>query len=272
MGDQPIPQTELVTPPSDAGLRCPQCDYNLTGLSEPRCPECGEAFDWEQVRRAAANPPRIYFERARGWWKVPGLFVTWATALFTPWIFARQIVQRVSPMHAVAFGAICFGSTPLAFFFGCDRDFLATWLTTAAIYIILQTAWLSLLDPSGWREPLATLRFWLLAGCYTSAVMVSECIQGPPPFDVGALHYVLSLDAAGWLRELRNLRLPYVICALQMVLWVASLGCCYYARLRRRHWPKSLILPAAVVVTLGTFVAYAVVFQHIGSHIYMWLD
>jgi len=26
-------------------LRCPACDYNLTGLSTRRCPECGRIFD-----------------------------------------------------------------------------------------------------------------------------------------------------------------------------------------------------------------------------------
>jgi len=26
-------------------LHCPQCDYNLTGLTENRCPECGNRFD-----------------------------------------------------------------------------------------------------------------------------------------------------------------------------------------------------------------------------------
>lgn len=31
--------------PADSGLRCPVCEYNLTGLTEDRCPECGEAFD-----------------------------------------------------------------------------------------------------------------------------------------------------------------------------------------------------------------------------------
>lgn len=29
----------------DVGLRCPTCDYNLTGLAQRRCPECGTDFD-----------------------------------------------------------------------------------------------------------------------------------------------------------------------------------------------------------------------------------
>ena len=31
--------------PSDGPPRCRQCDYLLIGLNEPRCPECGTAFD-----------------------------------------------------------------------------------------------------------------------------------------------------------------------------------------------------------------------------------
>lgn len=29
-------------------IHCPLCEYNLRGLSEPRCPECGYQFEWAE--------------------------------------------------------------------------------------------------------------------------------------------------------------------------------------------------------------------------------
>jgi hypothetical protein len=44
---------------SDAlrGLRCPACDYDLTGLHEHRCPECGAGFDPVALRSGPAVKP-----------------------------------------------------------------------------------------------------------------------------------------------------------------------------------------------------------------------
>jgi hypothetical protein len=46
--------TDLIDPPPDwaalaAELHCPLCEYNLRGLVEPRCPECGFAFTWSEI-------------------------------------------------------------------------------------------------------------------------------------------------------------------------------------------------------------------------------
>ena len=38
---------------------CPKCGYNLTGLKEHRCPECGTAFDPNALLRGQLESPNI---------------------------------------------------------------------------------------------------------------------------------------------------------------------------------------------------------------------
>jgi len=60
------PPNACPRPIPPVGLRCPHCRYELTGLLEPRCPECGSAFDidglfnhaldaWPPVRQTVLN-------------------------------------------------------------------------------------------------------------------------------------------------------------------------------------------------------------------------
>jgi len=60
---------------------CPLCEYNLHGLTTPRCPECGYRFDWPEVLdpKRAPHPylfehhpecnVRSYFRTMRGTWR-----------------------------------------------------------------------------------------------------------------------------------------------------------------------------------------------------------
>lgn len=44
-------------PPSDTGLKCPKCGYNLTALTTRTCPECGETFVITDVTGHVRPPP-----------------------------------------------------------------------------------------------------------------------------------------------------------------------------------------------------------------------
>lgn len=47
---------------SSESINCPLCDYDLRGLTEPRCPECGHRFDWEELRQHAREKHPFLFE------------------------------------------------------------------------------------------------------------------------------------------------------------------------------------------------------------------
>ncbi|MBI4581354.1 MAG: hypothetical protein HY718_16755 [Planctomycetes bacterium] len=47
---RPANEWRLPLPPT-----CKKCSYNLTGLPEERCPECGTPFTWREVRKRVAR-------------------------------------------------------------------------------------------------------------------------------------------------------------------------------------------------------------------------
>jgi hypothetical protein len=79
------------TSPLDEDVHCPLCDYNLRGLTEPRCPECGHRSTWEELRNEQRNHP-YFFEQNRRLF-VP-LFKTWWHSL-RPHKFWRDISPTI---------------------------------------------------------------------------------------------------------------------------------------------------------------------------------
>ncbi len=63
--------------------RCPNCDYDLRGLVEPRCPECGQAFTSREVA--------VY---ARRRWPLRRFFRILLLATI-PWFIAYVFVDEI---------------------------------------------------------------------------------------------------------------------------------------------------------------------------------
>ena len=67
---QPTPAKQSRPLPADApdwsaipyDVLCPLCEYNLRGLIESRCPECGYRFDWPEVLNPNRQPHPYLFE------------------------------------------------------------------------------------------------------------------------------------------------------------------------------------------------------------------
>ena len=64
IADQPAPPAAPTghAPSEGDDLRCPLCDYDLRGLIEPCCPECGFRFDWADITDPAKRLHPYLFE------------------------------------------------------------------------------------------------------------------------------------------------------------------------------------------------------------------
>ena len=87
---------------ADADVPCPLCEYNLRGLTDPRCPECGYRFAWAEVLTPRPTHPYLFechpernvwsFARTQAGGYRPRLF--WATL---------QPAIRIRPMRLAAY-------------------------------------------------------------------------------------------------------------------------------------------------------------------------
>ncbi len=100
---------ESTQPINDEGLRCPKCEYNLTGLTEEVCPECGEAFDpillaSEMASRFAAM---TIWSRRHKIGIMRAFFKTALAVWLHPERFARQFPKRPNHHDASRFAQVC---------------------------------------------------------------------------------------------------------------------------------------------------------------------
>ena len=120
-------------------ISCPLCGYNLRGLTEARCPECGSKFTWDELLdpRRREHPYLFEHHPRRNWWSFHRTFL----GGLNPQAFWTTLhpMQPGSVWRLTLYGLIV---TTLAFCFA-----LATVPARAcAEFDFLQSAW-------GWRTP-----------------------------------------------------------------------------------------------------------------------
>jgi hypothetical protein len=190
-------------------VACPHCGYNLRGLADARCPECGITFDWRAILSTSAGripwlfehawahqPARSFFRTLlhacvpwRFWRDLRatddvrvrpliGFFLLWTLALFVLWQFWLFFVSTVRPNTSISFdvrmldgvGALIAGNNP-------PRGLLTRFL----------------LPLTAWIHAILTLLTWLLVGRVfmrlpiRPALLLRVLIYGMSPLLIGVL-------------------------------------------------------------------------------------
>lgn len=107
--------------PADDDLQCPLCDYDLRGLTENRCPECGHAFDPDELRRTRAERQANWsFEHASRR-RIVRAFVSTSLRSLLPFLFwkrltaANAIRSRRLVWWGIAWVVLTFGAFGVAY-------------------------------------------------------------------------------------------------------------------------------------------------------------
>jgi len=84
-------------------LFCLKCDYNLTGLTENRCPECGLAFDPEALAADMATWPEPISWPVATFWLVLSPALVGACGFFTALTGWSGLYKPIGILWALGF-------------------------------------------------------------------------------------------------------------------------------------------------------------------------
>ena len=243
----------------DVVPRCLGCGYIVWGLSEDRCPECGQPIDWEVVLEAARFP-RLPLERAVGWGRLRAGLRTWLLVVRHPRSVARCLSERSSVWLATLFAVFCIAIGVGGFLLvGRERmgaQDVTGWVIGTWLHIELQSLVFLLADfrRGGWVRQWSV---WRLVSLYTTAFVVFDVIGGPPMMEeyVGKANFPWLLSNEVWRLStwwpVRNIDVADLARGVAYYWWMVALSLMLWTRLRRK-WALLIILALMPVVTMGS--------------------
>jgi hypothetical protein len=226
-----------MTAPDAAGLTCPLCGYDLRGLAEPRCPECGCRFDWDALRRRRSSEQRLLFERARRHDLVEAFWFTQWQA-FRPRHLWHQLPADDGPVRPGRL-VLYWGLSNLPIAVG-TAVFLAI-----ALDVVGQAH-----APIGSAE---FTRYFLQFGTgdtHLSPYAVFAAAAGWPPLSWAALRLLVGQRVAGG----RLLRVAAYGCDVSLLLGAAEVGLFMFADadVFFRRWMDQVPAMTTAAVLVGT--------------------
>lgn len=182
-------ETTAAMSESDLDLLCPECGYDLRGISSERCPECGQPID--RASMSVARLPwahRLAIGRVRAYWRTNLL------VMFRPKRLAEEINRPVSFADAQRFRRV---------------TVLLAWLPLFVIFVVMIfVAWKD--ATASFHIPTARFGWFLEAICFLSLLPATWIalllISG-----VGS--YFFHPKSVPILRQNRGVTLSYYTCA-----------------------------------------------------------
>ncbi len=125
-------------------ISCPECNYDLRRLSERTCPECGAAFDPEELRQRQG--------RLQRWKRIVGSLCLSLLALYSPysWLLFADYPWSSYRWHWIGMWPVLPGLLPahlMARQFSDAVEYVAMGVITAAVLGV--AVWLG---SRGWRR------------------------------------------------------------------------------------------------------------------------
>ena len=219
-------------------VECPLCEYNVRGLVEPRCPECGYAFTWPEVLDPNRRRHPYLFEHHSG--RSTWTFLATLFGGLRPRRFWRTLhpVQPARPWR------------------------LAAYLLIVLIVLALPVGLGRMIGmpdtpgtPSPWGVmPAQTQRF--VMGSRTTSSLPEYIVQPLVRANLAGLVRTFTVACAAWL----------ALTSILLLIFRASMR---RARLRFHHVARCLVYGFDVVVWWGLLLAASLVFNAMPNMAYV---